>query len=164
MICTSMHFLPTPTPSLRELTHHTPPPHLKKNNNLFFFKKKNQQRQGSLRALALATAVATGVAAVGFGEAHTLDVTALHALAGIGFLGGFFAALTILSALDAAVAAVVVQGVVAPEGIKGNHPKEAKALEGVWAKEGLRLGPQERKTHRLEGGKKNKGGDVEAQA
>lgn len=104
--------------------------------------------------------MAAGVAGVGFGEAHILDTTALHALAGIGFLGGYFAALTVLSALDAASAAVVVSGVVGSEGLKAGRPREHEALKAVWAKEGLRLGSQVRRAQWPQG----KGKDVEAQA
>lgn len=122
--------------------------------------KTQNTHQGSLRALALATGVATGVAGVGFGSAYLLDHMALHALAGLGFLGGYFTALTVLSALDAAAAAVVVQGVLAPAALKAGRGREAEALKGVWAKEGLKLGSQARKAKWPEG----KGGDVEAQA
>lgn len=123
----------------------------------------NQRTQGSLRALAIAIGVATGVAGVGFGQAYQLDTIALQALAGIGFLGGYFAAMTVLAALDAAWAAVVLQGIVAPEALKTSHPKVAATLSGVWAKEGVKMGPQVRRVKWPKEGKKEAGAkDVEA--
>lgn len=50
--------------------------------------------------------------------------------------------MTVLAALDAAWAAVVVKGVTDPEALKASHPKEAEKLKGVWQREGLRLGRQ----------------------
>lgn len=83
---------------------------------------------------------------VGYGQAYQLETTALQALAGVGFLGGFFAAMTVLAALDAAAAAVVLQGVVAPAALRAAHPKAAATLEGVWAKEGFKVGSQVKRT------------------
>lgn len=114
----------------------------------------------------MAIGLATGVAGVGFGQAQQLDTVALQALAGIGFLGGFFMGMTVLSVLDAAWAAVVLEGVLAPEALKASHPKMAKALGGVWTKEGLKVGSQVRRVQWPEGNNKGgyKGGNKDVEA